>query len=157
MYCQTIHTANVIRYWILQITAYNLFNLLIKRSNNMKAKKILIIVIHAFIGWALCGATIGIGRAITTMEATLIIHAIAAPIIFTIVATYYFKKFAFTKPLMTAVIFVGFVIAMDAGLVAPVFEKNYTMFQSLIGTWIPFALIFTSTYITGFYLTKSRR
>lgn len=120
----------------------------------MNAKKIFIIIIHAFIGWILCGATIGIGRSVTTMEATLIIHAIAAPIIFAVVATIYFKKYAFTSPLMTAVIFVGFVIAMDAGLVAPIFEKSYKMFQSLIGTWIPFVLIFTSTYLTGFFLTR---
>ena len=122
----------------------------------MNAKKVLIIIIHAFIGWALCGATISIGKALTTMEATLIIHAIASPIIFAIVTNIYFKKFAFTKPLMTAVIFVGFVIAMDVGLVAPVFEKSYEMFQSLIGTWIPFILIFTSTYMTGLFLTKPK-
>ena len=120
----------------------------------MNIKKVLIIIVHAFIGWALCGATIGIGRATTTMEATLIIHAIAAPIIFSIITTIYYKKFAFTKPLATAVIFVGFVIAMDAGLVAPVFEKSYEMFESLLGTWIPFAFIFVSTYITGLFLTK---
>ncbi len=41
---------------------------------------------------------------------------------------------------------------MDAGLVAPVFEKSYDMFRSLIGTWIPFILIFISTYLTGLYL-----
>ncbi len=80
----------------------------------MNIKKVIIIIIHAFIGWALCGATIGIGRAVTSMETALIIHAIAAPIIFAAIATIYFKKSAFTKPLKTALIFIGFVIAMDA-------------------------------------------
>jgi hypothetical protein len=59
-------------------------------------KKTIIILIHAFIVWALCGATIGIGRFITTMEVTLIIHAIGAP----------------------------------------VFEKSYEMFKSVLGTWM---------------------
>ena len=121
----------------------------------MNTKKVIIIIVHAFVGWALCGATIGIGRATTTMEATLIIHAIAAPILFSLITIIYYNRFAFTKPLQTAVIFVGFVIAMDAGIVAPVFEKSYNMFESVLGTWIPFALIFASTYISGLFLTSS--
>lgn len=122
----------------------------------MNTKKVLIIIVHAFIGWALCGATIGIGRATTTMETTLIIHAIAAPIIFSIITTIYYKYFDYTLPLATAITFVAFVIVMDAGLVAPVFEKSYEMFKSLLGTWIPFALIFASTYLTGILITKAK-
>jgi len=118
-------------------------------------KKVIVIIIHAFIGWALCGATIGIGRSLATMETTLIIHAIAAPLFFIIITSVYYRKFAFTKPLTTALVFIGFVILMDAGLVAPVFEQSYEMFTSLIGTWIPFLLIFLSTYLTGKYLEKS--
>ena len=120
----------------------------------MDLKKALIIIIHGLIGWALCGATVGIGRAVTSMEATLIAHAIAAPVIFAILTTIYYKKFGYTKPLTTAIIFVGIVIAMDAGLVAPVFEKSYEMFHSVLGTWIPFGLIFLSTLITGSLLTR---
>ncbi len=118
----------------------------------MNVKKVLIIIVHAFTGWALCGAIIGIGGSVTSIQATLIIHAIAAPIIFFVLSMIYFKKFNYTKPLSTAIIFIGFVIVMDAGLVAPVFEKSYDMFRSLIGTWIPFILIFISTYLTGLYL-----
>jgi len=121
----------------------------------MNVKKALIILIHAFVGWALCGATIGIGRAVTSMSATLVIHVIAAPIIFALLSFIYFKKFGYTGPLMTAIIFVVFVIGMDAGLVAPVFEKSYEMFRSLIGTWIPFVLIFISTYLTGHLISDS--
>lgn len=120
----------------------------------MGTKKIVIIIILALTGWALCGATIGIGRALTTMEATLIIHAIAAPVIFAVISVIYFRKYAYTGPLKTAVIFVGIVVIMDAGLVAPFFEGSYDMFRSLLGTWIPFTLIFLSTYLTGLYITK---
>jgi hypothetical protein len=45
-------------------------------------RKALVILIHAFIGWALCGAIMGIGMAVTSMQATLIAHLIGAPIIF---------------------------------------------------------------------------
>ena len=117
--------------------------------NNLNFKKIIIVLIHAFIVWALCAATIAIGRSITTIESTLIIHAIGAPIFAFIVAMVYYKKFNYTSPICTAFIFLLFVITMDAGLVAPVFEKSFRMFRSILGTWIPISLIFISTYITG--------
>ena len=68
-------------------------------------KKIIIVLIHAFILWALCGATIAIGRSVTTIELTLIIHAIGAPIFASIVAIVYYKKFNYTSSLWTAFIF----------------------------------------------------
>jgi hypothetical protein len=34
-------------------------------------------------------------------------------------------------------------------LVAPVFEKSFAMFESVLGTWMPFALIFIATLVTG--------
>ena len=52
----------------------------------METKKIGTILIHAFIGWALCAATMGIGMATMTIQNALIIHAIGAPIFFTIIS-----------------------------------------------------------------------
>ncbi len=122
----------------------------------LNLKKVITLLAHAFVLWVLCGATIAIGRAITTMELTLIIHAIGAPIFAFLVSLYYYKKFNFTTPMQTAVVFLLFIIVMDAGLVAPVFEKSFEMFKSLLGTWIPFGLIFLSTYITGLIVNKRR-
>lgn len=122
----------------------------------MNFKKATIILIHAFVGWGLCGATIGIGKNLTSMEITLVLHAIGAPIFFAIIALIYFKNFNFTAPLQTAVIFIGFVIFMDVFLVALFIEKSFAMFTSPLGTWIPFALIFLATYITGL-ISKSPR
>ncbi len=117
--------------------------------NKINIKSFIIILIHAFIGWALCGAIIGIGMQVTSIENTLIIHAIGAPIIFAIVSLIYFKKFNYTSPLQTAIIFLSFVIFMDFFIVALLIEKSLEMFESIIGTWLPFALIFMSTYLTG--------
>ncbi len=111
----------------------------------------IIILAHAFVGWALCGGIMGVGRRITSMENTLKLHAIGAPIIFGIISLVYFNRFGFTTPLQTAIIFVSFIIFMDAFLIAPFIEKSYDMFRSPIGTWIPFLLIFISTYVTGSY------
>lgn len=117
-------------------------------------RKIAIILITGLIGWGLCGATIGIGRSVTTMENTLIIHAIAAPVIFGLLSWLYFARFHYTTPLQTAFIFLGIVMLMDAGVIAPFAEKSYAMFSSLLGTWIPFGLIFASTYVTGRLVTR---
>ena len=117
----------------------------------MNIRKILIIFVHAFVGWALCAATMGIGMATLGLQNALVVHAIGAPIFFTLVSLIYFKKFNYTTPLQTALIFVGFVIAMDFFVVALLINRSLEMFASLLGTWIPFALIFTSTYVTGVY------
>ena len=115
----------------------------------MGIKETIIILLHALVGWGLCGAIIGIGRKVTSMERTLILHAIGAPIFFAFIALVYFKYFNFTTPLQTAAIFVAFVIFMDVFLVALFIEKSFAMFTSLLGTWIPFILIFLAIYITG--------
>ena len=121
----------------------------------MNAQKTVVILAHAFVGWMLCAATIGIGMAVTSMNNTLIIHAIAAPIFFAGVSLVYFRKFNYTTPLQTASIFIAFVIAMDFFVVAMLINRSFEMFTSLLGTWIPFALIFASTYITGLWTTKT--
>jgi hypothetical protein len=58
----------------------------------------------------------------------------------------------YSTPLQTATLFVSFVIAMDFVVVALFINRNLEMFASLLGTWIPFALIFTSTFVTGVYM-----
>ena len=123
----------------------------------MSTSRILIILIHAFIGWTLCAATMGVGMAVTSVNHALIIHAIAAPIFFAIVSLVYFRKFNFTTPLQTAAIFIAFVIAMDFFVVAMLINRSFEMFASLLDTWIPFALIFASTYLTGRSKTQSPR
>ncbi len=104
---------------------------------------------HALVGWALCAATMGIGMQLFPLLTALITHAIGAPIFFALVSWNYFRRFRFTTPAQTAAIFVLVVVFLDFFLVALVILKSLAMFASLLGTWIPFALIFASTYITG--------
>jgi hypothetical protein len=40
---------------------------------------------------------------------------------------------------------------MDFFVVALIIEGNLEMFSSLLGTWIPFMLIFVSTLLVGLY------
>ncbi|MHA1991815.1 MAG: hypothetical protein ACW981_02495 [Candidatus Hodarchaeales archaeon] len=129
-----------------------MFNITLKQQ--ISVSEILIIAFHAFIGWFLCGATMGIGQATTTIENALIIHALAAPIIFFLVSAIYFSKFNYTSPLLTAIIFILFVIVVDFFLVAMIIEQSFEMFYSPLGTWIPFVLMFLSTWLTGTWITK---
>ena len=120
----------------------------------LQFKQILIIVALGLLGWALCGAIMFIGMSFMSIEKTLIVHAIGAPVLFSLISLWYFRKFRFTSPLQTAAIFLLIVIFMDFFLVALVINKSLEMFQSLLGTWIPFALIFLSTFLTGLIIEK---
>lgn len=123
---------------------------------NVKILRPVTLLLGSFIGWALCGAVIFIGRTYLSEQTTLIIHAVAAPVFFFIISLIYFKKFNYTTPLLTALIFVTFVIFMDAFVVALFIEKSFDMFTSILGTWIPFALIFLSTYLTGLFVNLKK-
>lgn len=116
-----------------------------------------ILLAHAFLGWALCAATMGLGMAVTTLANTLIVHAIAAPIFFAGVSMVYFWKFNYTSSAQTALIFLAFVLGMDFFVVAMLINRSFEMFTSLLGTWIPFALIFASTYLTGLLIGRGRQ
>ncbi len=107
------------------------------RGTNTRVRRLAGLLGPALVGWVLCGASIGIGRAVTSMQNTLIAHAMAAPLIFAIVAYAYFKKFNYTAPLQTAAIYVLIVMLMDLVVVATFVEKSYAMFGSMLGTWLP--------------------
>jgi len=120
----------------------------------MKTRKIITLLAHAFVGWALCTASMVLGMTLTSVENAIIIHAIAAPIIAAAVSLVYFGKYGYTTPLQTAIAFTSFVIVVDFFVVALLVQRSLEMFASPLGTWIPFALIFTSTYLTGTYVEK---
>jgi hypothetical protein len=120
-----------------------------------KPVQVLIVLAHALVGWMYCGALIGVGRQFMSMYVTLIVHAIGAPFGFILISLLYFKKFAFTSPLQTALLFVGFAVVMDVFVVAVFIEKSFEMFTSFLGTWLPLALIFLATYLTG-AISRSR-
>ncbi len=115
----------------------------------LTAKQIVIVLLFAFTGWAACGATIGIGMAVTNLRTALIMHVIAAPIYFVLVSLIYFRKFNYTSPFTTAAILIAFVIVVDFFLVALAINRSLEMFRSLLGTWLPYILIFTATWMTG--------
>jgi hypothetical protein len=122
--------------------------------NTTQIRRFGVVLAFALIAQALCWAIMVVGREVTSLENTLIAHAIGAPIIAVVVSSIYYKKFNYTTPLQTAILFVSVVVFMDFFVVALLIEKSFEMFASLLGTWIPWALIFTSTSLTGLFAAK---
>jgi hypothetical protein len=95
-----------------------------------------------------------VGRQFLSIHTTLVLHVIGAPVGFALISFFYHRRYGFTSRMQTATAFLGVVVFLDFFLVAPVFEKNYAMISSVLGTWIPFALIFAATYLTGRYASS---
>lgn len=112
-------------------------------------KRILTVIVFGLVGQMGCWGLMIAGQATTTIENALIIHALGAPIIFGIISYIYFRKYNFTSPGVTASIFLAIVVSMDFFIVALLIERSFEMFYSPIGTWIPFTLIFSSTFLIG--------
>lgn len=117
--------------------------------NKQRIKELAILGGHALVLWMLCGGLVGVGRALTTMDNTLLIHAIGAPLGAALVAAVYFRRYAYTGPWTTAAIFTATPVVLDLTVVAPLIEGNFEMFNSAIGLWIPLASIFVTTGLVG--------
>ncbi len=125
-------------------------------STSLDRRQIITLLAHAFVSWALCTAAMMIPMAVISVDVALVIHAIGAPIFAGTVSWNYYRRFGYTTPFQTATTFVGFVIVVDFFLVALVIERSFEMFASPLGTWIPFALIFTSAYLMGRWVEGRR-
>jgi hypothetical protein len=118
-------------------------------------KKIIIFLLHALTGWALCAAVMGIGMLLLPLQNALLVHLFAAPMIFALVSVSFYKKEPSSEPILVAAGFTAFVTAMDFILVAWIIQKSFAMFGSFMGTWMPFAMIFISSWMTGRAMKKS--
>jgi menaquinone-dependent protoporphyrinogen oxidase len=104
---------------------------------------------YAFVGWALCGATMALLLAATSTSTALLVHALAAPIIFAAVAASYFRSPTAWSPLRTAILFAAVVGLLDLVVVANFIEHSLAMFQSFVGSWLPLLLIALATWTVG--------
>ncbi len=107
------------------------------------------LIAHGVFGWALCGTLMAGLLQIAPTGIAVAIHAIAAPFLFGAVAVHYFGAFGTRDPFPVALAFTAIVAALDAMIVAGLILRDFSMFQSFAGTWLPFLLIFLATWITG--------
>ena len=127
------------------------------KVNALQIRKFGVVLVFAMIAQLLCWAIMVIGQIVTSIENTLIAHAIGAPIIAVLVSSIYYRKFNYTTPIQTAIVFVSVVIVVDVFVVALLIEKSFEMFTSPIGTWIPISSIFLATYLTGLFLARREK
>jgi hypothetical protein len=81
-------------------------------------------------------------------------HAVGAPIIFAAVTAHLFLRSGGRPPIVVAGTFTAIVVALDALIVAWLIQRSFAMFSSVLGTWLPFALIFVSVFVTGALLWR---
>lgn len=111
----------------------------------------IVIIIFGVIGWAACGMVFYVSEMMFKTYLAILIHFILAPAIFALLSYLYFKYFNLTNPLKTAVIVTSIVIGLDFFIVALLIEKNFQMFTSVMGTWMPFIFIFITIFTTGLH------
>lgn len=107
------------------------------------------LVAHAVAGWSACAVITAALLAVTSTAVAVAVHAIAAPVIFAAIARRYFAARGAREPLPVAVAFTAIVTALDAAIVAGLIQGSFAMFASFAGTWLPLALIFGATWVTG--------
>lgn len=91
----------------------------------------------------------GVGMKMTALETAILLHALVTPVIFTAISLVYFHRSGSWSPLRTAAAFLSVVVVMDIFVVALFIERSFDMFESILGTWLPFLLIFVATWWTG--------
>jgi menaquinone-dependent protoporphyrinogen oxidase len=107
------------------------------------------LIAHGTAGWAGCGVAMGGLLAVTRVGVAVALHAIAAPLIFAAVAWHYFRARGARDPLPTAAAFTGVVMLLDLLVVAGLIEHRLSLFASIAGAWLPFALIFLTSWAVG--------
>jgi hypothetical protein len=92
-----------------------------------------------------------------SMDATLLVHAVVAGLAFGLLAWHYFGHYPDASALGASITMLGVVVGLDALLVAPFLERSHAMFRSVLGTWVPFALIFTASYVAAHFARRRVR
>ena len=104
---------------------------------------------HGAIGWAACAAAMTVLMITLPQGAAIAIHALAAPIVFTLIARHYFAQRGAREPLAVALAFTAITAVLDAVAVAWVVFHSAAMLASIGGFWLPLALIFSVTFLVG--------
>ena len=106
---------------------------------SLAVKKPFVLLSLGISGWAVCGTIMFVLLYLTTIYLSLIIHFIATPFIFLGISNLYFKRFDYTSPLATAIIFTLIVMILDFFVVAMVIEKNLEKMGAInifVGMWL---------------------
>jgi hypothetical protein len=110
----------------------------------------------AVAGWIACGLVFALARAVLGVEAAIVIHLLAAPVIGAAVTVLLWNHPRHPGVAGTAATLAGTAALLDAIVVAPFLERSFDMFSSVAGTWIPLALIFAASAATAAWLSRRK-
>jgi hypothetical protein len=90
-----------------------------------------------------------VGRRLCGLRTALYVHVVAAPALAFLASAIHKLIAPGFDSLLRAAVVTGLVITLYTVVVAPIIERFYAMFRSLIGTWLPFAAIFLASWAAG--------
>jgi menaquinone-dependent protoporphyrinogen oxidase len=111
------------------------------------------LIAHGAVGWALCVVTMTVLLSLVDVTPALIVHGVAAPVFFVVMAWNYFRAPGARDPLPTALVWTAVVMLLDLVVVAGALQRSLAMFRSVPGGWLPFGLIFLASWTTGVVLS----
>jgi hypothetical protein len=113
------------------------------------------LVLLSLARWGACGGVMTIRRRIWSLDTALRVHLVAAPVFAFIVLTLHNMSAPEFNAALRALAITGLVMALDALVVAPLFERSYAMFRSFSGARLPFAAIFIANWAAGVWASAS--
>lgn len=137
-----------IREWASEV-ARELPNAVPGRPVDHPARSVTRLLAHGLAGWALCALAMLTLLQGVSVATAVVLHAVAAPLIFAAIATHYFRPRGAREPLSVALSWAIIVAALDLVVIAGIVRHDFSMFQSVVGTWLPFLLILLVTWATG--------
>lgn len=104
---------------------------------------------HAAAGWALSAVVLVLLLWLNARTLAFALYAAATPIVFALVARHYFRARGARESLPTAAAFTAIVAGLDLVVVAGLIEQSLSLLTSILGLWLPLALIFAVTWAVG--------
>lgn len=107
------------------------------------------LMLHGLMGASLCAALMAGLLGAGALRAAPVVHALMAPLIFAWIAVRYFGARGARNPLPTALFFTAGLALIELLVVAGLVQGSLDMYRSVLGAWLPYALVFAVTWATG--------
>ena len=117
-------------------------------------RKVISLIPFAVAGWIICGLIMTLATEWFGLEMALVLHAVIGPLAFVAVSLWYFRLKDTVNPFYAAIFITAIVFLLDLIIVAMIMGEGFEMFQSFIGTWLPFMLILLFSWATGHFVKR---
>lgn len=104
---------------------------------------------YGVVGWGLCAALTMALSQLSSIGVALVARAVFAPLVFLSISIRYFHPAGAREPLPTALFWSAIIAVLDAALVVGAVNGDFAKFTSIVGTWLPYSLVFVTTWLTG--------